>query len=69
MTEVFTVEPVAHVVGGRVEPTDDYWGGTQATIRIDNARFGPDSMKGQPTNQCGSDSAQVTRALPDPGEC
>ena len=42
----FEVVPVAHVVGGRVEPTDDYWGGTRAVIRIDPARFGPDSTKG-----------------------
>ena len=34
-----TVEPVAHVVGGRVEPTDDQWGGTRAIIRIDGERF------------------------------
>jgi tRNA (Thr-GGU) A37 N-methylase len=44
--EVFTVEPVAHVIGGRREPTDDYWGGTKAIVRIDNPRFGPDSVKG-----------------------
>jgi tRNA (Thr-GGU) A37 N-methylase len=42
----FEVVPVAHVVGGRVEPTDDYWGGTRAVIRIDPTRFGPDSTKG-----------------------
>jgi tRNA (Thr-GGU) A37 N-methylase len=44
--ELFTVEPVAHVVGGRSEPTDDYWGGTQAIIRIDDTRFTADSTKG-----------------------
>ncbi|WP_117214074.1 SAM-dependent methyltransferase [Allorhizocola rhizosphaerae] len=33
------VEPIAYVVGGRVEPTDDYWGGTRAIIRIDSNRF------------------------------
>jgi tRNA (Thr-GGU) A37 N-methylase len=44
--ESFTVEPVAYVVGGRVEPTDDYWGGTQSIIRIDGARFTPDATKG-----------------------
>ncbi|RZU50136.1 tRNA (Thr-GGU) A37 N-methylase [Krasilnikovia cinnamomea] len=44
--EAFMVEPVGHVVGGRVEPTDDYWGGTQAIIRIDADRFTPDSTKG-----------------------
>ncbi|MFI5732338.1 SAM-dependent methyltransferase [Kribbella sp. NPDC051587] len=41
-----TVRPVAHVVGGRVEPTDDYWGGTRAIIRIDGEVFGPDATKG-----------------------
>ncbi|MEV6596117.1 SAM-dependent methyltransferase [Actinoplanes sp. NPDC051346] len=44
--EVFTVEPIAHVVGGRVEPTDDYWGGTHSIIRIDGSRFTSDSTKG-----------------------
>jgi tRNA (Thr-GGU) A37 N-methylase len=33
------VEPIAYVVGGRVEPTDDHWGGTRAIIRIDSSRF------------------------------
>jgi hypothetical protein len=33
--------PVAHVVGGRAEPTDDYWGGTRAIIRIDADRYTP----------------------------
>lgn len=41
-----TVEPVAHVVGGRTDPTDDYWGGTQAIIRIDNSRFDERSTLG-----------------------
>jgi tRNA (Thr-GGU) A37 N-methylase len=44
--ESFHVEPVAHVVGGRIEPTDDYWGGTQSIIRIDDPRFGPDATAG-----------------------
>ena len=35
----FTVTPIAQVVGGRIEPTDDYWGGTQSIIRIDGTRF------------------------------
>ncbi|QKW08109.1 SAM-dependent methyltransferase [Streptomyces sp. NA04227] len=39
------IEPVAHVVGGRIEPTDDYWGGTRAVIRIDSERFSPESTK------------------------
>src|SRR5690242_19042028 len=41
-----TLHPVAHVIGGRVEPTDDYWGGTQAIIRIDDPRLDADSTKG-----------------------
>lgn len=44
--EPFQVVPVARVVGGRVEPTDDYWGGTRAIIRINGGEFGPDSTKG-----------------------
>lgn len=42
----FQVVPVAHVVGGRTEPTDDYWGGTRSIIRIDGGRFGPDAARG-----------------------
>ncbi|HEV2376454.1 MAG TPA: SAM-dependent methyltransferase [Streptosporangiaceae bacterium] len=45
-SETFQVTPVAHVVGGRIEPTDDYWGGTQAIIRIDATRYTPDATKG-----------------------
>jgi tRNA (adenine37-N6)-methyltransferase len=44
--QAFQVEPVALVVGGRVEPTDDYWGGTRCVIRIDASRFGPESTVG-----------------------
>ena len=46
MVEHFDVESVGYVVGGRVEPTDDYWGGTRAIIRIDNPRFTPESLAG-----------------------
>ena len=42
----FTVTPIAHVVGGRVEPTDDFWGGTRSIIRIDAGRLTPDATKG-----------------------
>lgn len=42
----YGLTPVAHVVGGRTEPTDDFWGGSRAIIRIDNPLFGPDSVKG-----------------------
>ncbi|MEV6670370.1 SAM-dependent methyltransferase [Streptomyces sp. NPDC051162] len=44
--QAIQVVPVAHVVGGRVEPTDDYWGGTQAIIRIDGDRFPPQATRG-----------------------
>jgi tRNA (adenine37-N6)-methyltransferase len=45
-SESFQVIPVAYVVGGRAEPTDDYWGGTRSVIRIDGARFTSDATKG-----------------------
>jgi tRNA (adenine37-N6)-methyltransferase len=44
--ETFHVETIAHVIGGRTEPTDDYWGGTRTIMRIDNPRFAPDSTSG-----------------------
>jgi len=40
------VVPVAHVVGGRTEPTDDYWGGTRSIIRIDAEAFPTDATAG-----------------------
>ncbi|MBB5871918.1 tRNA (Thr-GGU) A37 N-methylase [Allocatelliglobosispora scoriae] len=40
------VEPIAYVVGGRTEPTDDYWGGTRAIIRIDGERFPAEATAG-----------------------
>lgn len=45
-SEVFDVIPVAHVIGGRTEPTDDYWGGTRSIIRVDGTRFNSDATKG-----------------------
>ncbi|MGW2391831.1 TrmO family methyltransferase domain-containing protein [Streptomyces lydicamycinicus] len=46
MSEELTVVPVAHVIGGRVEPTDDYWGGTRSVIRIDPERYTEESVVG-----------------------
>ena len=46
MGEAFTVEPIARVVGGRIEPTDDYWGGARSLIRIDEKRFTAESTRG-----------------------
>lgn len=42
----FQVEPIAHVIGGRIEPTDDYWGGTHSIIRIDSTLFNADATAG-----------------------
>jgi tRNA (adenine37-N6)-methyltransferase len=42
----FEVEPIAQVIGGRIEPTDDYWGGTRSIIRIDSSRFNADATAG-----------------------
>src|SRR5579859_3543841 len=44
--ESYQVVPVGHVVGGRSEPSDDYWGGTRSVIRIDAARFATDATAG-----------------------
>jgi tRNA (Thr-GGU) A37 N-methylase len=42
----FEMQPLAYVVGGRVEPTDDFWGGTRSIIRIDPEQFPPEATKG-----------------------
>ncbi len=44
--ETLVVEPIGSVVGGRIEPTDDYWGDTQAVIKIDGSRFTAEATKG-----------------------
>ena len=46
MGEKFEVEAIAYVVGGRTEPTDDYWGGTRAIIRLEDPRFTAESLRG-----------------------
>ncbi|SEM39114.1 SAM-dependent methyltransferase [Nonomuraea pusilla] len=48
MTDVnaVTLEPVATVVGGRTEAYDDDWDSVEALIRLDAARFTPDSLAG-----------------------
>ena len=43
---MITLEPVGVVVGGRSEAIDDDWGGVEAVIRLDDARFGPDAVAG-----------------------
>ncbi len=42
----FEVEPIAQVIGGRIELTDDYWGGIRSIIRIDSSRFDADATAG-----------------------
>ncbi|BBA97351.1 hypothetical protein RVR_3043 [Actinacidiphila reveromycinica] len=44
--ESFTVVPVAHVVGGRTVPEDDYWGGRRSVIRIDAEQFDAGAVVG-----------------------
>jgi tRNA (adenine37-N6)-methyltransferase len=34
------------VIGGRIEPTNDYWGETRSIIRIDSSRFDADATAG-----------------------
>ena len=38
--------PVAHAVGGRIQPTDDVRGGSKAVIRIHGSRFTPAATAG-----------------------
>ncbi len=40
------IEPIGRVVGGRAEPVDDDWGGVEATIVLDAARFAPEALTG-----------------------
>ena len=44
--EPIPMTPIAQVVGGRIEPTDDYWGGTQAIIRLDPELFPVEATQG-----------------------
>ncbi|GAB3943694.1 SAM-dependent methyltransferase [Kribbella albertanoniae] len=45
-SNAITLEPLAQVIGGRTQPTDDYWGGTQAILRIDGKRFDEQALIG-----------------------
>ncbi|ANY20887.1 putative tRNA (adenine(37)-N6)-methyltransferase [Tsuneonella dongtanensis] len=42
----FTMTPVGYVRGGRAEALDDDWGGSEATIELDPARFDADALLG-----------------------
>lgn len=46
MVDPIQLTPIATVVGGRQEPTDDYWGGTKAIIRINPDLFPPEAVTG-----------------------
>ena len=43
---MIALEPVGVVLGGRAEPVDDDWGGVEALIRLDGARFAADAVRG-----------------------
>jgi tRNA-Thr(GGU) m(6)t(6)A37 methyltransferase TsaA len=42
----FRVAAIGHVESPRKDPIDDHWGGMQARIQLDPARFGPDALAG-----------------------
>jgi len=44
--DVFEIEAIGRVTGGRAEPDDDNWGSSRAAIELDPARFGPESLIG-----------------------
>ena len=41
-----TLEPIATVIGGRAEPTDDDWDKERAVIQLDEKRFTADAIAG-----------------------
>jgi hypothetical protein len=55
MAEGFSVRPVAHVIGCREQPTDDYWGvrGVRAGQHLELCRT-IDSMMSDETSTSGS---------------
>jgi tRNA (adenine37-N6)-methyltransferase len=44
--DIFSIEPVGQVEGGRREAVDDDWGRSRALIRLDGARFGAEALTG-----------------------
>ncbi|WP_433005519.1 SAM-dependent methyltransferase [Kribbella sp. CA-294648] len=44
--QTIVLEPVATVLGGRLEASDDDWYAEQALIRLDGTRFGPETLAG-----------------------
>lgn len=43
---IYTLTPIGHVSGGRAEATDDDWGASRATIRLDPTRFTAEALIG-----------------------
>lgn len=43
---VIELDPIATVVGGRVDPVDDDWAVEECVIRLDGSRFGPEVLDG-----------------------
>ena len=46
MTHGIQLEPIGFVDGGRAQPDDDYWDAETCEIRLDPARFTPESLMG-----------------------
>jgi tRNA (Thr-GGU) A37 N-methylase len=46
MMEVFNIEAIGRVHGGRSKPEDDDWGASKASIVLDPVRFGRDALLG-----------------------
>ncbi len=42
----FTIAPIGHVRGGRIDPVDDDWGDSLATIELDPAQFTDEALMG-----------------------
>ncbi|MFF4189089.1 TrmO family methyltransferase [Streptomyces sp. NPDC001691] len=40
------ITPIGEVIEGRTEVTDDYWGGVESVIQLDEGRFPADSVQG-----------------------
>ncbi|MEV0748500.1 SAM-dependent methyltransferase [Streptomyces sp. NBC_00184] len=40
------IKPIGEVVAGRTEVADDYWGGVESVIQLDEAEFPIDSVQG-----------------------
>ena len=44
--DTFTVTPIGHVQGGRDQPIDDDWGGSEAVIALDPGSFDASALAG-----------------------